>query len=406
LISVQGSYRLSFKLRVVSMLVGVVLSTGGNQTLGQAVKAAKPPDNQDTITLTNGDTLTGKVAKVTFGKVTFHDDVLGDLTIPLSKIKTMNTETAFAAASTTESLTRKNVAEEVPVGKVSIENGTVKIAPESSGERQFPAKDLSFMLDADAYQRELHNESDFFYGWTGTATVGATLVEATNSSQTYTGTLAFVRAIPTIAGLPAGSKTILNLSGTYGLAKNPQIISGDNVYQTASVTKTDILHGDLEYDKFFTSTIFGLVNASADHNFGNGLQLQQAYGAGIGWAILRTPQNDLSLRAALQYEQQQFYNGITSGLGTPTDNLVGALVGETWNRNFPHNMKFKESITLSPTFNLVNSYSGVGSASFLFPVYKRLNFSITTTDNYLGDPPEGFLRNTFQLTTGITYTLK
>jgi hypothetical protein len=262
------------------------------------------------------------------------------------------------------------------------------------------------MLDADAYQRELHNESDFFYGWTGTATVGATLVEATNSSQTYTGTLAFVRAIPTIAGLPAGSKTILNMSGTYGLAKNPQIISGDNVYQTASVTKTDILHGDLEYDKFFTSTIFGLVNASADHNFGNGLQLQQAYGAGIGWAILRTPQNDLSIRAALQYEQQQFYNGITSGLGTPTDNLVGALVGETWNRTFPHNMKFKESITLSPTFNLVNSYSGVGSASFLFPVYKRLNFSITTTDNYLGDPPEGFLRNTFQLTTGITYTLK
>ena len=388
------------------MLVGVVLSTGGNQTRAQAVKAAKPPDNQDTITLTNGDTLTGKVGKVTFGKVAFHDDVLGDLTIPLSKIKTMNTKTAFAAASTAESLTRKNVAEEVPVGKVSIENETVKITPQSGGERQFPAKDLSFMLDAEAYQRELHNESDFFYGWNGTATVGATLVEATNSSQTYTGTLAFVRAIPTIAGLPAGSKTILNLSGTYGLAKNPQIISGDNVYQTASVTKTDILHGDLEYDKFFTSTIFGLVNASADHNFGNGLQLQQAYGAGIGWAILRTPQNDLSLRAALQYEQQQFYNGITSGLGTPTDNLVGALVGETWNRNFPHNMKFKESITLSPTFNLVNSYSGVGSASFLFPVYKRLNFSITTTDNYLGDPPEGFLRNTFQLTTGITYTLK
>jgi hypothetical protein len=388
------------------MLIGVVLSTGGSQTQAQAVKAAKPPDNQDTITLTNGDTLTGKVGKVTFGKVTFHDDVLGDLTIPLSKIKTMNTTTAFAAASTTESLTRKNVAEAVPVGKVSIENQTVKIAPQEGSAHEFPAKDLSFMLDAEAYQRELHNESDFFYGWNGTATLGATLVEATNSSQTYTGAVAFVRAIPTIAGLPAGSKTILNLSGTYGLAKNPQIISGDNVYQTASVTKTDILHGDLEYDKFFTSTIFGLVNASADHNFGNGLQLQQAYGAGIGWAILRSPQNDLSFRAALQYEQQQFYNGITSGLGTPTDNLAGALVGETWNRNFPHNMKFKESITLSPTFNLVNSYSGVGSASFLFPVYKRLNFSITTTDNYLGDPPEGFLRNTFQLTTGITYTLK
>jgi hypothetical protein len=118
--------------------------------------------------------------------------------------------------------------------------------------------------------------------------------------------------------------------------------------------------------------VFGLVSGSADHNFGNGLELQQAYGAGIGWAILRSPQNDLAVRASLQYEQQQFYNGITSGLGKPTENLVSA-----------------------PTFNVVRAYSGVVGAGFVFPVYKNLNFSVTTTDNYLGDPPEGFCATPF-----------
>jgi hypothetical protein len=272
--------------------------------------------------------------------------------------------------------------------------------------REFPVKDLRFMLDEAAYRRELHNQSDFLYGWTGTGTVGVALAKSTNSSQTYTGAVALVRAIPTIAGLPAGSKTILNLSGTYGLAKDPEIVSGTTVYQTASVTKTDILHGDLEYDKFFTPMVFGLVSGSGDHNFGNGLQLQQAYGAGMGWGVLRSPQNDLSVRASLQYEQQQFYNGITSGLGTPTENLVGASIGETWSRTFPHSFKLNEYVTLSPTFNVVRAYSGVVGAGFVFPVYKNLNFTVTTTDNYLGDPAEGFSRNTYQLTTGLTYTLK
>ncbi len=400
---------------------------------GSTAKAKADGVGPDRITFKNGDTLTGKVGKVVYGKLSFHSDVLGDLTIPLEKIGAMRTAEAFAAGSVRQKLTRKHVAEELPVGKIEIEKDTLRVLlPESQAGsaagagagaeigkagvekaevgkaevREFPVKDLRFMLDEAAYRRELHNQSDFLYGWTGTGTIGVALAKSTNSSQTYTGAVALVRAIPTIAGLPAGSKTILNLSGTYGLAKDPEIVSGTNVYQTASVTKTDILHGDLEYDKFFTPMVFGLVSGSGDHNFGNGLQLQQAYGAGMGWGVLRSPQNDLSVRASLQYEQQQFYNGITSGLGTPTENLVGASIGETWSRTFPHNFKLNEYVTLNPTFNVVRAYSGVVGAGLVFPVYKNLNFTVTTTDNYLGDPAEGFSRNTYQLTTGLTYTLK
>lgn len=374
--------------------------------LAQTGTTAKPSDAKDTITFSNGDTLTGKVGKVTYGNVSFHSDELGDLTIPLSKIKAMQTSTVFAAGSKTQRLTRKNLAEQVPEGTVAISGGTLSVKPAQGEVRSFPVKDLSFMLDGPAFQRELHDQADLWYGWYGTATLGASLVKSTNDAQTYTGSVALVRAIPTIAGLPAGSKTILNLSGTYGLATDPEIVSGNDVYQTASISKTNILHGDLEYDKFFTPMFFGLVSGSADHNFGNGLQLQQAFGSGIGWAILRSPQNDLAVRTSLQYEQQQFYNGITSGLGTPTENLVSAAIGETWSRTFPHHIKFNENLTLTPTFNVIKAYSGVAGAGFLFPVYKNLNFSVTTTDNYLGDPPEGFLRNTFQFTTGITYTLR
>jgi len=382
-------------------ILWVVLALCGARANAEAAKAGP-----DRITFINGDQLTGKLGKVVYGTVSFHSDVLGDLSIPLTKIKELHTAEAFAAGAKDQHLTKKNVALKIPVGKIALEDDTLKVMLPEGEVQSFPAKDLGFMLDETAFQRELHNESDFFYGWYGTATLGATVVKSTNSAQTYTGAVALVRAIPTIAGLPAGSKTILNLSATYGLAKDPLIVSGDDVFQTASVTKTDILHGDLEYDKFFTPLVFGLVNGSADHNYGNGLELQQSYGAGLGWGILRSPQNDLAVRAILQYEQQQFYNGITSGLGTPTENLVSASIGETWSRTFPHNVKFNEYVTLNPTFNVVRAYSGVAGSSLLFPVYKNLNFSVSTTDNYLGDPPEGFKRNTFQFTSGISYTLK
>jgi hypothetical protein len=292
------------------------------------------------------------------------------------------------------------------VGSISLEDRSFRVNVPKPNDKSFPAAQVGSVIDASTFHQELHGESDFLYGWAGSITLGASLADATNSAQTYTGSVALARAIPTIAWLPPMSKTTLNLSGTYGLAENPQIVSRGQIYQSASISKTNILHGDTEYDRYLSPVIFGLVNASADHNFGNGLRLQQAYGAGLGWNLINRPRNNFALKAALQYQQQEFYNGLISGLGTPSVNLIGAAFGESWTRAFAHNIKFNEYVTVTPTFNVTQAYSAVGSASFVFPVYKKLNFTVSSTDNYLGDPPEGFRRNSFQFTTGITYVLK
>ncbi|WP_446743476.1 DUF481 domain-containing protein [Silvibacterium acidisoli] len=371
--------------------------------LGSAAAQAQTPD---TITFTNGDKLTGKIAKAGDGSISFHSDVLGDITISLAKVASVQTDRSFAVGEKGIPLHRKTVAAQVPMGKVEIENKQLSVTIAQDRKQSFPVDELRFLIPAEDFQRELKEEYNFLHGWTGSGTIGISLVQATNSAQTYTGTVGLTRSIPTTTGLPPVSKTTLNLSGTYGLAKDPTIISGGQVYQTASITKTDILHGDMEYDRYFSRPIFGLVNASVDHNFGNGLELQEAYGGGIGWSILRSPANSLDVKATLQYEKQSFYNNVTSGLGTPDENLIGATVGENWSRTFVHNIKFTESATVMPAFNVVQASSAAASAGFVFPVYKKLSFSVTSTDNYLGDPPEGFLRNTFQFTTGLTYTFK
>jgi len=40
------------------------------------------------------------------------------------------------------------------------------------------------------------------------------------------------------------------------------------------------------------------------------------------------------------------------------------------------------------------------------PVYKRFAFNMSVTDAFLNNPPATFKKNSFQLTTGLTYTLK
>ena len=363
-------------------------------------------ETPDTITFTDGEKLAGKLVSILAGKVTFHSDVLGNVTVPLSKVKTLNTAHPFAVVEKNQHLTRETVREEIPVGNIALDDQLLHVSPPHDAEKSFPAKQVGSVIDETNFHRELHGDSDFLFGWNGSITLGASLVNSTNSAQTYTGSVALTRAIPTIASLPPSSKTTLNLSGTYGLAKSSEIISEGAVYQAPSISKTDILHGDTEYDRYVSPSIFGLVNASADHNFGNGLQLQQAYGAGFGWSPLQAASNSFDVKAGLQYQQQQFYNGLISGLGTPSINLVGAFLNESWSRSFVHAIKFNEYVTLTPTFNIVQAYSAVGNANFVFPVYKKLNFTVSSTDNYLGDPPEGFHRNSFQFTSGITYVLK
>ena len=370
--------------------------------LGAGPARAETPD---TLTLADGENLVGKLVKVLAGAVTFHSNILGDVTVPMDKVKELHAG-QFAVVTKGQQVTKKTAAAKVPVGAITIENDAVHVSGPQAPEQTLAAKDVNFLIDAASFRRELDGRRSFFYGWNGPVTLGASLVKSTNSAQTYTGAVALVRAVPATAWLPPSTKLLLNLSGSYGLAKDPQIVVDGNVVQTASVTKTDILHGGLEYDKYWSPAIFGFVNANADHNFGSGLQLQEAFGGGIGWTVLNNARNELDLKAAMEYERQEFYNGAASPNGTPSLNLASAAIYEFWKHALAHGMNFNEFVTLSPAFNEAQAYSAVAGATLLFPVYKGFNFSVSSSDNYIGDPPTGYQRNSFQFTAGVSYLVK
>jgi len=169
----------------------------------------------------------------------------------------------------------------------------------------------------------------------------------------------------------------------------------------ASVTKTNIFHADAEHDKYFDATkLYGLVGVSFDHNYSQGLNLQQIYGIGLGWTFIKTPVQQFDVKADVHYERQNFQPP------TPNTNLIGSSFTELYHRNLPAKIIFTESGTFIPAWNNTNAYSAIFAAGLQMPTYKRLSLNVNLLDNYLNNPAIGFNKNSLQFVTGVLYTLK
>jgi hypothetical protein len=222
-------------------------------------------------------------------------------------------------------------------------------------------------------------------------------VEATQNSRAFNGAVALVRTIPTVSWLDPRNRTLFNFNGAYGTVTQPG---------TASI-KTNIIHFDGEHDWYFTPRFYFLVDTSFDHNYSQGLDLQHIYGAGMGYTVLKTPRQELDLKFDIHYERQQFFllPNIPPPV-SPSKNLIGANFGDTYMLKLPKGMVFNQGAVITPAFNQTNAYSATATAALLFPVYKRLGFTIGTLDDFLNDPAAGSKKNSFQFTAGVTYTLK
>ncbi len=366
----------------------------------------KPVSNPspDVLVLNNGDTLHGKFVNVVQGKVTFHSDALGDLTLTWDKIKELHSSQQFAVLDKNIKLHGKKSTRQIPVGTVEMENQAVTVTPtNAAGPAPIPTKDTQFILDQAALNKDVYHEPGFFSGWNGAATAGATLVSATENQYTFSGGVGMVRAIPTVPWLDPRDRTSLDFTGSFGKITQPSYVSA-GVLVPAVTTKSAIYHADAERDEYISPRFFALVQTAFDHNFGQDLDLQQIYGGGFGWTVLKTPKQEADLKGTVQYEKQQFISGTSSG----NQNLIGSTFSASYIRHTKL-FTYTQGFAFIPAYNNERAYSANETDTFAFPAYKNLSFSVGTLDSYLNDPPISeppTKRNSFQFTMGLTYAIK
>ncbi len=349
----------------------------------------------DTLVFANGDTLKGKLVSATGAGVSFHSDMAGDLTITWDKIKTIDAAEKFAVIKNGVKLNRKTPESDVPQGSLAIADKNIQVQT-PSGTSTVSTSDTQAVVADDEFQKTLYHEPGLTHGYTGGLTLGAALVESTQNARTFNGALTLVRTVPNAAWVAPRNKTTLDANAIYGSTKQSATST-----QAASSVKTDILHGDFERDQYLSTRFYYLGYISADHDYSQGLAVQQIYGGGFGYTVIKNKVQELDVKTDVHYEQQSFIP-----TGTPNKNLIGMDFGETYMRKLPKGLALNETGVVTPAFNQPSAFSADFTAALLFPVYKNIGFNAGFVDNYLNDPPPTFNQNSFQFTAGLTYTFK
>ncbi|GAC1426270.1 MAG: hypothetical protein NVSMB62_23730 [Acidobacteriaceae bacterium] len=360
--------------------------------LGQD-KAAKPAP--DVIVFTNGDQLSGILERGVGNSIIFRSDMAGEITVTLDRVRELRSSGSFAVLRKDVQPTRQNV---LP-GTLIYEAGKLTVAEPTAEPEVVPVAQIGYIIDQPTYDMELERKPGARYGWHGNVNGGATLVRSTNNGDTLSVGISLNRAIPAVPYLPARNRTSFNLQETYGKLTQP-VIPKTNPPAPPLIALTSIFHTDAERDEYFSTRFYGLVQTSFDHNYAQGLDLQQIYGGGIGWTPLKTPIHQLDIKADVHYENQQFRRS-SSNL-----DLVGSTLSETYRRYLPRKLVLTETASILPAWNNTQAYSANGSVALALPLLRRLSLTVTSTDNFLNDPSPGYKKNSFQFITGASYTLR
>ncbi len=372
---------------------------------GHAQAKSNAPGDSDVLVLSNGDTLHGKFVNEIAGKVTFHTDAFGDMTLGWDKIKELHTGQKFAVLSDQQKAPSKKVGRQLPTGSLQVENQSVIVQPETgTAEPPIPVKNAQYIMDAATLDKQLNHEPEFLSAWAGTATAGATLVSATQKQYTFSGAVGLVRTVPTVDWLRPRNRSSIDFTGSFGKITQPSytIPGPPATFVPAVTTKSAIYHAEAERDQYFSARMFALAQTAFDHNYSQDLDLQQIYGAGIGWTAMKSPKQQLDFKATMQYEKQKFISS-SSGM-----NLVGSTFSATYILHASL-VTYTQGLAYIPSYNNMHAYSANETNTVSFPTYKNLGFSIGTIDSYLNDPPTALpptQRNSFQFTMGFSYAIK
>jgi len=110
-------------------------------TIFPAIATSQSPGALDVLVLSNGDTLHGKLVNASGGKVTFHSDALGDVSIAWDKIKELHTTGSYAVLNKNVKTYGKKTAGTIPSGPLEVTNKEISVHTEAAAPATIPLAD-------------------------------------------------------------------------------------------------------------------------------------------------------------------------------------------------------------------------------------------------------------------------
>ncbi len=347
--------------------------------------APAPKPEPDVLIFADGEKLIGQFESAKGGSLTFKSDMAGEVTVDWSKVQELRTSRPFAVITKSAKIVKHADVKQVPEGKLTMTGQKIVVENPGAAPSSVPVADLAYVVGQPDFEKEVSHGEGFLQDWNGAVTAGISLVESTQEARTFSGGISLVRTEPSVNWLNPGSRTLINFSTTYGTLSQPG---------TPEI-KTDILHGDAERDQYFSPRFFGYGQVAYDHNFSQGLDLQQSYGGGIGWTVFKTGTSEFDVKGAVDYIRQSF------SISASNQNLIGSNFAEIYTHKFAHGILFNEQISATPAWNNTSAYSAANHnrTSALPEMPRQFFVAISSLDTLLNGHRQALQEKLFQFTT-------
>ncbi len=407
-----GPIVLALIVVAVSSICAFSQTAAKSQTTADAKAAEKQQTEiKETLILKNGDTLTGQFLSSTGTEIKFKTDLAGEVTVELQNVKELKSKREFAVVP--KNIKNSKISAQVPQGAIKIAEKDVLVSPtiqhvEKSPEvsktetpsletevetpKDIPTSQIAYIVDDSTYQKEIHRKIHWHDGWDGHIDTGSTTIRATQNSYLFMMNTALKRSVPTVIWLDPKLRTTVDFTWSIGQTTQPGVPE----------TKTNVYHIGAERDEYFSRRGYYLQTMSFDHDFSQGLILQQIYGAGVGITLIKTERREFDLTADLHYEKQKF--NATADVSELNRNLFGSTLSEALTQKWGK-ISFDEKMLVNIAWNDASAFSASANGGVHMPIYKKLGFSVNVIDNFLNDPQEGYKKNSFQFSTGFAFTL-
>lgn len=270
----------------------------------------------DEILFPNGDRLTGKIDHLLEGKMIFNSEVMGKVTIELSKIKTFSTDAPIAVHLKDETVLLQRIVNAEP-GKFGIEGaGTVKA-------QDFELSSISSINPPPKPAPK----------WTGNLSAGLTSTHGNTKSESVSGSF-------NMSKRAHNDRT--QVSADYAKTKQENKTTGDKE------TSEDWWRSKAKYDYFFSKKFFGYVDGRYEKDAIAELDRRMIIGGGAGYQWVETEDLSFSTEFGLASLYEKFDNQ------TDSNSEVSFQAGYNFDKTLMKNVKFIHDLTYYPSIDKVS----------------------------------------------------
>jgi putative salt-induced outer membrane protein YdiY len=327
----------------------------------------------DHVVLSNGDTVTGTIVKKDGDKLTIKSDLMGEVTMPWSAVKTITSDSeVFVQMSSGE----------IVKGKIATSGDRLQVATGTETKSEAIAKVAAVRDAGEERNFERLRSPRLLDLWAGNLDLGFALARGNARTDTFTTAFAAARITRT-------DKLLINFNQIYGTARVNDLTS----------TIASAVRGGWKYNRNVASRTFVTAMNDYEHDRFQNLNLRVVGGLGAGYNAIKRENLNLDVDAGVDYERENFIDGLHRN--SAEANFGDALI-----------YKVGKASSLTQAFRMFNNLSETGSYRVNFDltgatvVRSWLSWQLTGSDRFLSNPVFGRQRNDIIISTGFRVAFK